>query len=91
MWSRVWAFLGDESKRARLAFIGGGVAAVVGGLWAAYLHFFPSPKDDGSGATKVEANCGSVAAQGTFFGSKIIVGGTSSSANCPPKSEKASP
>jgi TIR domain len=89
--NRALAFLRDEGNRALLGWLGGGAVVVITGLWAAYVHFFPSQKDDGGGVTKVEANCGSVAAQGTFFGSKIIVGGTSSSANCPPKSEKASP
>ena len=36
-------------------------------------------------ASKVEASCGSVAAQGTFIGSSITTGGASSTANCPPK------
>jgi hypothetical protein len=39
------------------------------------------------GAIKVEANCGSAAAQGTFYGSSITVGGAASTANCPPKSK----
>ena len=85
MWSRVWAFLGEEGNRARLGWIGGGAVVVITGLWAAFVHFFPPKKDDGGGAN---AGCGSVAAQGTFIGSSITVGGVSSSANCPPKTKE---
>jgi hypothetical protein len=91
MLSRAWAFLRDEANLAILSKIGAGLAAVIAALWAAYVYIFPPKKDDGGGAIKVEANCGSAAAQGTFVGSSITVGGVSSSANCPPKSEKASP
>jgi len=88
MWSRALAFLRDEGNRALLGLIGGGVAAVAAGLWAVYVHFFPG---DGGGAIKVEANCGSAAAQGTLIGSSIAVGGASSKTDCPPKAAKESP
>lgn len=57
--------------------------ALIGG--AAFVYFFPPKNDGGGGASKVEASCGSVAAQGTFIGSSITTGGASSTANCPPK------
>jgi hypothetical protein len=90
MWSRALAFLRDEGNRALLGWIGGGLAAVAAGLWAVYIYFFPPQIGDGGGAIKVEANCGSAAAQGTFLGSSITVGGESSKADCPPKAAKDS-
>ncbi|HMF07106.1 MAG TPA: hypothetical protein VKE72_08865 [Methylocella sp.] len=47
MWSRVWAYLGEEGNRARLGWLGGGLAAVAGGLWAVFTfyadHSKPTP------------------------------------------------
>jgi hypothetical protein len=47
MRSRVLAFLRDESNRAFLGWIGGGVAVAAGGLWAVFTfyvdHSKPSP------------------------------------------------
>jgi TIR domain len=39
-----WAWLKNSDNRGTLAFVGGGVAAVVGALWSAYLHFSPVPE-----------------------------------------------
>jgi hypothetical protein len=72
----------DKHNRETLGWLGGGLVAVIAGLWAAFVYFFP-PKNDG--ASKVEASCGSAAAQGTFIGSSITTGGASSTANCPTK------
>ena len=75
----------DKRNRETLEWLGGGLAIVIAGLWAAFVYFFPPKNDGGGGASKVEASCGSVAAQGTFIGSSITTGGASSTANCPPK------
>ena len=84
--SRLWD-IRDRRNRETLGWLGGGLAIVIAGLWAAVVHFFPPNKDDGGGSINVEANCGSVAAQGTFIGSSITTGGASSTANCPPNSK----
>ena len=87
MWSRALTFLRDEGNRALLGWIGGGLAAVIGGLRAAFVYFHPAPGEKQKAQIGVEANCGSAAAQGTFIGSSITVGGAASTANCPPKSK----
>ena len=84
--SKLWD-VRDKRNREALGWLASGLALVIAGLWAAFVYFFP-PKHDGDGgggASKVEASCGSVAAQGTFIGSSITTGGASSTANCPPK------
>jgi hypothetical protein len=40
----IWAFLQDEANRTVLAWIGGGVVVVVGGLWAAFKFFVSKQK-----------------------------------------------
>jgi len=82
--SKLWD-IRDKRNRETLGWLGGGLAIVIAGLWAAFVYFFPPKNDGGGGASKVEASCGSVAAQGTFIGSSITTGGASSTANCPPK------
>jgi hypothetical protein len=79
--SKLWD-VRDKRNREILAVLGGFLSAVLLGVWAVFVYFFP-PKNDG-GASKVEASCGSVAALGTFVGSSITTGGVSSTANCPP-------
>ncbi len=44
MWSRVLAFLRDESNRALLGWIGGGVAVAAGGLWAVFTFYVDHSK-----------------------------------------------
>jgi hypothetical protein len=87
MWSRALTFLRNEGNRALLGWIGSGLVVLIAGLWAGFVYLYPPKKDDGGGAMKVEANCGSAAAKGTFIGSSITVGGAASTANCPPKSK----
>ncbi len=82
--SKLWD-IRDKRNRETLGWLGGGLAVVFAALWAAFVYFFPPTTDGGGGASKVEASCGSVAAQGSFFGSSISTGGASSTANCPPK------
>ena len=81
--SKLWD-IRDKRNRETLGWLGGGLAVVIAGLWAAFVYFLPPKNEDGA-ASKVEASCGSVAAQGTFIGSSITTGGASSTANCPPK------
>jgi hypothetical protein len=51
----IWAFLGDETNRAILSWIGGGVVVVFGGLWAAFKLFLPR-KEDEKGCFPLEHN-----------------------------------
>jgi hypothetical protein len=83
----LWAIVRKKSNREIISWLSGGAVIVVAGLWAAFVYFFPPKKDNGGGSIKVEANCGSAAAQGTFIGSSITTGGASSTADCPPKSK----
>jgi hypothetical protein len=83
----LWVILRKKSNREIMSWFGGGAVIVVTGLWAAFVYFYPTKKDDRDGSIKVEANCGSAAAQGTFIGSSITTGGASSRADCPPKSK----
>ena len=46
MLSRLWNFLRDEGNRGVLAFLGGGAAIVIGGIWTATIHFV-EPKGGG--------------------------------------------
>lgn len=48
---KFWNWLGDETNRGRLAFLGGGLAAILTGGWAVYLHF----QDEPAVVTKIEA------------------------------------
>jgi hypothetical protein len=60
--ANLWRFLIDDKNRAVLGWIGGGLAAVIGALWAAYVHFIPPPKPASPPAT-VEVKPGDVASQ----------------------------
>jgi hypothetical protein len=81
MWSRVLAFLRDEGNRALLAWIGGGLAVAAGGLWAVFVHFYPSPEaKPGPPQKQIEAECGSVAIGGDVSGATITAG---SAGDCP--------
>jgi hypothetical protein len=84
--SKLWD-IHDRRNREILGWLGGGLAVLIAGLWAAYVHFFPPKNDSGGGPVNVEARCGSVAAQGTFIGSSITAGGASSVAKCAPQSK----
>jgi hypothetical protein len=80
MWPRVWAYLGDESNLKRLAFIGGGLAAVIGALWTAFIYFHPAPDEKSKAQAGVKAECGSVAIGGDVSGATITASSTS---DCP--------
>jgi hypothetical protein len=70
MWSRALTFLRDEGNRALLGWIGGGVVAVIGALWTAFIYFHPAS----DAKPKVEASCGSVALGGNVSGATITAG-----------------
>jgi hypothetical protein len=60
-----------------LTLVGGGLAVVVGGLWAVVVHFFPSPEPmPGPPQNRIEADCGSVAIGGDVSGTTIAAGST---------------
>jgi hypothetical protein len=73
MWSRVWAFLRDESNRAILVLICGGLTVAAGGLWVVFVYFFPTPD---AKPPPVHARESSVAVGGNVSNSTIITGGT---------------
>jgi hypothetical protein len=83
---KLWAFLRKKTNREIIAWLGGGVVVVIAALWTAFVYLFPPKREDGSGSIKVEANCGSAAVHGNLVGSSITIGGNSSKADCPPKS-----
>jgi hypothetical protein len=69
------------SNRALLGWIGGGLVVLATGLWAVYVHFYPSPEaKPGPPQKQIEAECGSVAIGGDVSGATITVG---SSGGCP--------
>jgi hypothetical protein len=76
MASRVLAFLRDESSRALLGWIGGGVVILATGLWAVFVHFYPAPEAKPGPPPKIEAECGSVAVGGDVSGATITAGST---------------
>jgi hypothetical protein len=81
MWNRIWQFLQDDKNQRLLTLIGGGLAVVVGGFWAAFVYFFPAPEHKSNLPQKqIEAECGSVAAGGSMIGNTITAG---SSGACP--------
>ena len=78
---KIWQFLQDEKNQRMLTLVGGGLVVVVGGLWTAFVYFFPAPEaKSGSPQNRIEADCGSVAVGGDVTGATIT---TSSSGNCP--------
>jgi hypothetical protein len=81
MWNRIWQFLQDEKNQRMLTMIGGSLAVVIGGFWAAFVYFFPAPEHKSSPTQKqIEAECGSVAIGGDVSGATITAG---SSGDCP--------
>jgi hypothetical protein len=82
-----WWDIRNPDNRAMLGWVGSGLAVVIASLWGAYIYFNQSKSGDGGGSIKVEASCGSAAAQGTMIGSSITTGGGGSTANCPSKSK----
>jgi hypothetical protein len=76
MLNRIWQFLQDEKNQRMLTLIGGGLV-VVGGLWTAFVYFFPAPEaKHGPPQKQIEAKCGSVAIGGDVSGTTITAGST---------------
>lgn len=80
MSSRALAFLRDEGNRALLGWIGGGLAAVIGALWTAFVYFHPAEGEKSKAQAGVKAECGSVALGGDVIGGTITAG---NSGDCP--------
>jgi hypothetical protein len=77
MLNRIWQFLQDEKNQRMLTLIGGGLVVVVGGLWTAFVYFFPAPEaKHGPPQKQIEAECGSVAIGGDVSGTTITAGST---------------
>jgi hypothetical protein len=71
----MWPFLQGKKNREFLGWIGAGFAVVIGGSWAAFVHFSAPDKLSPNGST-VQASCGSAA----IGGNVITVGNTG---DCP--------
>jgi hypothetical protein len=68
------SLIDSKEKRERLAFLGGGLVVIIGGLWAAFVYFYP-PKSDGvSSGTNVSATSGGVAVGGNVTNSTVTAG-----------------
>jgi len=81
MRNKIWQLLQDEKNQRMLTLIGGGLAIVIGGLWTAFVYFFPTPEHKPNPPQKqIEADCGSVAIGGDVSGATITSG---SSGDCP--------
>jgi hypothetical protein len=79
MWNKIWPFLQDEKNQRMLTLIGGGLVVVIGGLWTAFIYFFPAHEAKPP-QKQIEAECGSVAIGGDVSGATITAG---SSGGCP--------
>jgi hypothetical protein len=71
-----WTFLKDPANREVLGWVGAGIVAVAGGVWAVVKFF--SKKDEGS-KPNVNAEGGGVAIGGSSIGSTINTAGTRAS------------
>ena len=89
--SAFWGFLRDKGNQQVLGLLGSGLAAVVTGLWVAFIYFSPPPKSPEAASPEptppsVQANCGGVAVGGNVSGATITAGTTTNS-DCAPKSK----
>jgi hypothetical protein len=85
--AKVWGFLNDDKNRAVLGWMGGGVAAVVGALWAAFVYFAPPSKPPLPPAS-VQAGPDGIAVGGNVSGSQLTTGGA---VKAPPSSKPSTP
>jgi hypothetical protein len=65
-----WSWLKDPANRDVIAWIGGGLVVVVGGVWAV-VKYFAMTGGDGRAAPRVRADRGGVAAGGSISNSQI--------------------
>jgi hypothetical protein len=70
MLDAVWSWLKDPGNRDVIAWIGGGVVVVIGGVWAV-VKYFARPGGDGGAAPSVRADGGGVAIGGSNLNSPI--------------------
>jgi hypothetical protein len=70
MLSSVWDFVKDSNNQAVLSWLGGGVVAVVGGIWAV-VKFRTKSGEEKPSRLSVSADRGSVAAGGNIVGSPV--------------------
>jgi hypothetical protein len=74
---QLWSFVRLKRNREVLAWIGGGLTAVIIGLWTAFVYFSDTPKITAS-SPNVQASCSSVGIGGNVSGSTVTAGGTGS-------------
>jgi hypothetical protein len=60
----LWAFLSDPDNQQTLAWLGGGLVAVAGGLWAVIKFFFPRSSGGKPTSQTISADRGGIAASG---------------------------
>jgi hypothetical protein len=73
----IWAFLQDEANRTVVAWIGGGVVVVVGGLWAAFKFVVSKQEPKPASSPTVSVAPGGVGAGRDIRNSKIDTRGGS--------------
>jgi hypothetical protein len=66
-----WSPFDSKEKRARLAFLGGGIAAVAAALWAVFTYLKPPEPAPKASAPNVAAKSGGIAVGGNVTGSTI--------------------
>ena len=69
--SGIWSFLGSKKNRDILAWLSGGLVAVVVGLWTAYVYFHPPKVGGGESKGGVTASHGGVSVGGNVTNSTI--------------------
>ncbi|HME85689.1 MAG TPA: hypothetical protein VKG91_14355 [Roseiarcus sp.] len=69
--SGIGSFLGSKKNRDVLAWLGGGLVAVIVALWTAYVYFHPPKVDGGEGKSAVTASHGGVSVGGNVTNSTI--------------------
>ena len=77
MLDALWSFLKDPDNQKVLAWIGGGIVAVAGGIWAV-VKFIVRKPEGGTPDSVVKADNGSVAIGGSATDSPINIGNRSS-------------
>jgi len=74
--SRLWSFLGKKGNREILAWICGGLATVLVGLWTVFTYVFPLKQEAGGGPPpSIRATSGGVAIGGNVTGTTINTSG----------------
>jgi hypothetical protein len=73
MLSYIWSFLRDEGNRAVLAWVGGGIVALAGGIWAVF-KFYLSERKKSEPSPTVKATRGGVAAGRDITNSTVNTG-----------------